>query len=94
MADPKSNEELQRIYREIAGTTPSLDNIALVDEEQQRVFIAKMLKACMDRTHPMVMMTMMCIALGYMADEHNVGREHLCSVLREAKQTMTLQAGG
>lgn len=98
MNDPKSNAELQRIYREIAGSAPSVGNIKLEDEEQQRVLIAKMLQQLMLRTHPMVMMTMMCVALGYMADEYGVGREHLCNVLRSAQQTMplvaTVKAGG
>lgn len=88
--DPKSNDELQRIYREIAGATPSVGNITLLDEEQQRVFIAKTMQALMQRTHPMVLMTMLVVALGYMSDEHSVDREHLCKLLREAKQTMTL----
>lgn len=89
-ADPKSEAELMRIYREIAGTTPSVDNTTLVDEEQQRVLIAKTMQALMQRTHPMVMLSMLVVALGFMSDQHNVDREHLCKLLREARQTMPL----
>ncbi len=84
--DPKSTDELKRIYREIAGVNPSLANVPLMDEEDQRVFIAKTLQALMTRTHPMVLMTMLIVALGYLSDEHSVDREHL------VKLTMTLAA--
>jgi hypothetical protein len=90
--DPKSNDELKRIYREIAGTNPSMANVSLMDEEDQRVFIAKTMQQLMLRTHPMVLMTMLIVALGYMSDEHNVDREHLVKLLREARQTMQLAA--
>lgn len=89
--DPKSDDELKRIYRELAGVNPTFGQ-NLMDEETQRVFISKTLAQLMQRTHPMVMMTMMVVALGYMADEHGVNREHLITVLREARQTMTLAA--
>lgn len=89
MTDPKSDAELRRIYREIAGANPTV-NIPVLDEEQQRVFIAKTLHALMERTHPMVLMTMLVIALGYMADTHNINREHLTKLLGEARQTMPL----
>ncbi len=92
MADPKSDDELKRIYREIAGVNPGVASMQLGDEEAQRVLIAKAMQQLMLRTHPMVMMTMLVIALGYMADEHSVDREHLCKLLREARQTMTLAA--
>ena len=91
--DPKSDAELQRIYREIAGTNPSFEGVTAGDEEQQRVLIAKTMGELMKRTNPMVMMTMLVVALGYMADTHNVNREHLAQLVREARQTMPLVMG-
>lgn len=90
MSDPKSDEALKRIYREIAGVNPSMAKVSLADEEQQRILIAKTMQQLMLRTEPLTLMTMLVVALGYMSDEHNVDREHLCKLLREARQTMTL----
>jgi hypothetical protein len=90
----KSDENLKRIYREIAGTNPTLDTVNLADEEGQRVLCAKAIAALMERTHPLVLMSMLVVGLGYLADTHNVNREHLAQLLREARQTMPLQMGG
>lgn len=89
----KSDANLQRIYREIAGENPQLTGNShnVADEEQQRVLIAKTMQALMQRTDPMVLMSMLVVALGYMSDSHNVNREHLCQLLREARQTMPLE---
>lgn len=90
---PKSREQLERIYREIAGVNPNFDaNVR--DEEQQRVLIAKVMQQLMAVTDPMVMMSMLVVCLGFMSDEHNVNRQHLADLLLEAKQRHAMEIVG
>lgn len=87
---PKSKEQLERIYREVSGVNPG-NRFDLRDEEQQRIMIAKAMQVLMQRTDPLVMMSMLVVALGFMADEHNVNRGHLCDLLREARQNLPVE---
>lgn len=90
---PKSEAQLQQLYREISGVNPGA-NFQLNDEEGQRILIAKVMQSLMQRTDPIVLMTMLVVALGFMSDEHNVNRQHLADLLLQAKQRHTYEMTG
>ncbi len=90
---PKSKEQLERLYREISGVNPGADAM-LRDEEAQRIFIAKVMQGLMQNTDPMVLTTMLVVALGFMSDEHGYNRQHIADLLLQARQHHTLEVVG
>lgn len=90
------DDEIRRIYREVAGTdlaSPAL-SADIRDEEHQRTAIAKSIALMAQRCHPTVLISMLVVALAFLADEHNVDREHLIRLLRDARQRQVLEMTG
>jgi hypothetical protein len=88
-----TDEELRQIHKRIVSAHRGAETETR-DEEQQRVLISKVIQGLMTRTDPMTLMSMLVVALAFMADEHGVNRDHLVSLLREAKQRHALVIGG
>jgi hypothetical protein len=86
-----SEQELNRIYQQIAGKNPTRADIS---EQQQRELIAGTFKAMIERTEPAVMMSMTVVALAFMCDQFGVKREVVSQALLTTTQPGVLVSNG
>lgn len=86
-----NDAELERIYKQIAGKSPTRSDYS---EQKQRELIAGTIKAMSDRTEPAVLMSMMVVALAFMCDQHSVSREVISKALLSTTQPGVLVSGG